>query len=180
MEIRVLSWCMRCSSPTFSSTVRAQLCADSIGLRGSVFAPTSRNFVSSPSPRGVELLHQKTQCANPTASSTCAQTGIQRNEACPKSSFVPAKSLEELLEIDIVGPADPSMAKQRRTWLPTQVRNILDDADHLVTNSNASFPTTPASAPLHLAKPPESQPLAEFQSASARNLNLVRGHPTAT
>ncbi|GAC72153.1 hypothetical protein PANT_6c00094 [Moesziomyces antarcticus T-34] len=96
------------------------------------------------------------------------------------NAVVPAKSLEELLEIDIVAPADPNMAKQRRIWLPTQVRNILDDADHLVTNSNASFPTTPASAPLHLAKPPESQAPADFQSASARILNLVRGQPTTT
>ncbi|SPO46363.1 uncharacterized protein PSANT_04049 [Moesziomyces antarcticus] len=97
------------------------------------------------------------------------------------NAVVPASSREELLEIDIVAPADPNMAKQRRIWLPTQVRNILDDADHLVTNSNASIPTTPASAPVHLPNPPPaSQPLAEFQSASTRILNLVHCQPTST
>lgn len=172
MGLRVLSWCMRCSSPTSSWTVRAPPCVDSIGLRGNVFGRTSRNFVSSPSRRVVEpaRIRHKEQCANPTACSTCAPTRIQPNEACPKCSC----SQPPMLSYPQAAAKNCWKSTLSARQIPTWPNN---DASGSPPRSATSSTTQTTSSPT--PTPPSQPPPPQHQSISPTHHLLPNHSPNS-
>lgn len=108
-----------------------------------------------------------------------SQRSVSRIFLQPNSyAAIPARSKDELFEIEIHGPADAGIAQQRRICLPTQVRMVLQDAEQLV--SAQASPTTPTSASSNTEKHGKTMEInkgAEFALACSRILELVRGPP---
>lgn len=87
--------------------------------------------------RGADCVFDLCTPTDPQAQRTVSQLLLQ-----PKSyASVPARSRDELLEIEIHSPCDAAEAQERRVCLPTQLRAVLNDAEQLLC------PPTPLSAP---------------------------------
>ncbi|TKY86121.1 hypothetical protein EX895_004946 [Sporisorium graminicola] len=85
---------------------------------------------------------------------------------------VPAKSKEQLLEIEIHAPYDESLAKQRTVCLPAQVRAVLCDAEELMDQTTP--PLSPLLTPPIVAQPGETRfNDAAFAATCDRILRLV-------
>ncbi|KAJ1023479.1 hypothetical protein NDA16_003096 [Ustilago loliicola] len=111
-----------------------------------------------------------------------SQRSISRIYLQPNSyAAIPARSRDELFEIEIHGPADAATAEERRICLPTQVRMVIQDAEQLVS-AQASPTTTPTSAPSEMENHGErmqSKREAEFALACSRILDLVQAPSAA-
>ncbi|SPO27479.1 uncharacterized protein UTRI_10596 [Ustilago trichophora] len=93
----------------------------------------------------------------------------------PKSyTSIPARCKEELLEIEIHGPADAIQAEQRWVCLPTQVRAVLHDAEQLMT-----APTTPNATQLSMdeRRSVSHQGQTDHAKTCERILQLIHGRP---
>lgn len=91
---------------------------------------------------------------------------------------VPAKSKEELLEIEIHAPCDDNLARERRVCLPAQVRAVLNDAEELMESSP---PLSPLLTPPIVASPGEGRLNSSgFAATCDRILRLVECSETAS
>ncbi|SPO27135.1 uncharacterized protein UTRI_10596_B [Ustilago trichophora] len=109
-----------------------------------------------------------------TPTDSLTHRSVARIYLQPKSyTSIPARCKEELLEIEIHGPADAMQAEQRWICLPTQVRAVLQDAEQIMT-----APTTPKSAPLKMDERQSvgDQSETDHGSTCERILQLIQGN----
>ncbi|SPC67448.1 uncharacterized protein UHOD_03471 [Ustilago sp. UG-2017b] len=135
------------------------------------------------SPTSATIARRKPECVFDLSMPTddASQRSISRIYLQPSSyAATPARSRDELFEIEIHGPADAATAEQRRICLPTQVRAVMQDAEQLV--SAQLSPTMPTSAPSQMGNQAErmnSNRGAEFDLACSRIFDLLQG-PSAS